>query len=116
MFSDPPYIRAPKVKKLCVFTPWQRGEAWLLRDRLQQEGIAVLLRNEELFSAMGELPFVELRPELWVVDDEILPRAQYLLEAWQKTAGGSDWICSGCGERLEGQFDACWKCGARRGP
>ena len=103
------------MRKLCAFGPWQRAEAWLLRDRLQQEGIAVLLRNEELFSAMGEIPFVEIRPELWILDDEVLPRAQRLLDAWRQTEPAADWSCPGCGERLEGQFDACWKCGHQRG-
>jgi hypothetical protein len=103
------------MKRLCTFTAWQRSAAWLLRDRLQQEGIAVLLRNEELFAAMGEIPFVELRPELWVIDDEILPRAQYLLAAWQQEADpGADWACPGCGERIEGQFCVCWQCGRER--
>lgn len=102
------------MKRLCAFNLWQRAEAWLLRDRLQQEGITVLLRNEELFSAMGEIPFVELRPELWVIDDEVLPRAQQLLRAWQQPGDGTDWTCPGCGELLEGQFEACWKCGIQR--
>lgn len=102
------------MKKLCTFSPWQRSEAWLLRERLQQEGIAVLLRNEELFAAMGEIPFVDLRPELWVVDDEVFPRAQHLVVAWQQDSAGEGWTCSGCGERLEGQFGACWKCGRDR--
>lgn len=100
--------------RLCTFAPWQRSEAWLLRERLQQEGIAVLLRNDELFAAMGEIPFVELRPELWVIDDEVLPRAQHLLEAWQQELPGTLWIRPGCGERLEGQFGACWQCGRER--
>lgn len=104
------------MKKLCVFSPWQRAQAWLLRDRLQQEGIGVLLRNEELFAALGEIPFVEIRPELWVIDDEVLPRAQHLLEAWQREAEATTaaWTCPGCGEYLEGQFGACWKCGRSR--
>lgn len=103
------------MKKLCVFSPWQRTDAWLLRDLLQQEGIAVLLRNEELFAAMGEIPFIELRPELWVIDDEVLPRAQCLIEAWQRETTTVAWSCPACGEELEGQFDACWKCGHERG-
>lgn len=104
------------MKRLCSFSPWQRSDAWLLRDRLQQEGIGVLLRNEELFAALGEIPFVELRPELWVVDDEVYPRAEHLLAAWQQetAAPGAAWSCPGCGERLEGQFGACWKCGQNR--
>lgn len=103
------------MKKLCAFSPWQRTDAWLLRDLLQHEGIAVLLRNEELFAAMGEIPFFELRPELWVVDDEVYPRAKNLLDGWGKEVEpGAAWHCPGCGEKLEGQFGACWKCGRAR--
>lgn len=102
------------MKKLCAFSAWQRAEAWLLRERLEQEGIGVLLRNEELFAAMGEIPFVELAPELWVIDDEVLPRAQLLLERWRQPAGGGTWRCAGCGEVLENQFEACWQCGRQR--
>jgi hypothetical protein len=103
------------MKKLRTFGPWERAHAWLLRERLEREGIACLLRNEELFSAMGEIPFLECRPELWVVDDEVWPRAQLLTEAWERGDGAAEsWLCAGCGERLEGQFGACWKCGRER--
>lgn len=30
------------------------------------------------------------------------------------SAGGEPWTCAACGERLEGQFDSCWRCGAER--
>jgi len=103
------------MKKLIAFGIHQRPLAGLLKERLEQEGIACMLRNEELFAAMGEIPFLELRPELWVLDDEVLPRARLLVEGW--LAADKDavpWICPQCGERLEGQFGACWKCGRER--
>jgi len=103
------------VKKLRSFGPFERAQAWLLKERLEREGIACLLRNEELFAAMGEIPFLECRPELWVVDDEVWPRATLLVEGWQaEEAAGEAWTCPGCGETLEAQFGACWKCGRER--
>jgi hypothetical protein len=103
------------MKKLRSFGPFERAQAWLLKERLEREGIACLLRNEELFAALGEIPFLECRPELWVVDDEVWPRAALLVEGWlREEAAGEAWICSGCGESLEGQFGACWKCGRSR--
>jgi len=103
------------MKKLIAFGIHERPLAGLLKERLEQEGIACMLRNEELFAAMGEIPFLELRPELWVLDDEVLPRARLLVKSW--LAADKDavpWICPHCGERLEGQFGACWKCGRER--
>ncbi len=104
------------MKKLCTFSPWQRVEATVLRELLEREGIACLVRNENLFSAMGEIPFTECFPELWVIDDEIYPRAKLLLDGW-RAAGGQKrraWTCPHCGETHEGQFGACWKCGRPR--
>lgn len=86
--------------------------ALMLKEMLQAEGVDCLIRNEELFAAMGEIPFIECLPELWVIDDEVYPRARTLLEAWlrDETEPGPPWTCPGCGEVIEGQFGACWKC------
>ena len=100
------------MKKLQVFSHRERPLANLLRERLAGEGIVCLVRNDELSSALGEIPFVECYPELWLVDDEVWPRARLLLEKWQEevAAVGPEWTCPGCGESIEGQFQACWKC------
>jgi Putative prokaryotic signal transducing protein len=101
--------------KLIAFSPYERPLAGLLKERLEMEGIACLLRNEELFAAMGEIPFWELRPELWIIDEDVLPRARLLLQGWLYTPDQAPpWTCPECGETLEGQFGACWKCGRRR--
>lgn len=104
------------MKKLWTFGLHQRIEAGLLKNLLEQEGIACVLRNEELFAGLGEIPFVEMFPELWVVDDEVYPRARLLLDHWLESQDkdAEAWTCPGCGEHLEGQFGACWSCGRRR--
>lgn len=80
------------------------------RNLLQAQGIEVLVRNATLSSALGELPPTET--ELWVMNDDDLPRAQEILSA--APAAGPEWTCQ-CGERLGPQFTQCWKCGAYRG-
>lgn len=104
------------MKKLHTFGLHQRALAGLLKDLLEQEGVACLVRNEQLFAGLGEIPFVELFPELWVVDDEVYPRARLLLDAWFEAQDetAEAWTCPRCGERLEGQFGACWQCGRER--
>jgi hypothetical protein len=104
------------MKHLRTFGFGQRAEAGLLKGLLEREGIACLVRNEQLFSALGEIPFTECFPELWVIDDETYPRASLLVENWLKGQDDSSegWTCGGCGERLEGQFGACWQCGQSR--
>lgn len=104
------------MKKLHTFNILEKPQAGLLKERLEQEGIACLLRNVELSSALGEIPFLECLPELWVIDDEMYPRARMLLKGWSDMGAqaGEPWTCPGCGETLEGQFDACWNCGRRK--
>jgi hypothetical protein len=103
------------MKKLHTFTYAERAEAGLLKELLEREGVACLIRNEQLFSALGEIPFLECIPELWVVDDEIWPRARRLIDNWLKNEEETpSWSCTSCGEILEGQFGACWKCEKER--
>ena len=104
------------MKKLFVFSYWERLQAGLLKEILAQEGIECTLRNDQLSSALGEIPFVECSPELWVVDDEAYPRAKLFLDAWLKndSSAGDHWSCPACGEDCGGQFGACWSCGTLR--
>jgi len=97
---------------LRAFGLGERSLAMMLKELLVAEGVPCLIRNEELFAALGEIPFIECQPELWVIDDEVYPRAKALLDAWlrEDSAVGPPWTCPGCGEVMEGQFGACWKC------
>lgn len=100
------------MKKLHTFSTNDRAQAGLFKGLLAREGVACVLRNEQLFAALGEIPFLECFPELWVIDDEMWPRARMLLDGWLKSEAEMrpPWVCPDCGERLEGQFGACWKC------
>ena len=104
------------MKKLHVFTHRERPFALLLKERLATEEIVCMVRNDELSTALGEIPFVECYPELWVVDDEVFPRARLLLDQWlnEMSTEQRAWRCAGCGEVLEGQFESCWKCGREK--
>lgn len=103
------------MKKLLTFSLGERAHATLFKELLEQEGIPCIIRNEQLFAALGEIPFLECFPELWVVDDEVWPRAKVLLDNWlENDISKTSWHCSSCGERHEGQFGACWKCGTKR--
>ncbi len=104
------------MKKLHIFNYWDRPQAGLLKEILANEGIECTLRNDQLSSAIGEIPFTECCPELWVIDDEVFPRAKMLLDGWLKNNVLSDdsWACPSCGEQCDGHFGACWACGSLR--
>ena len=83
------------------------------RNLLQSEGIACEIRNEHLGSILGEMPFPEVWPQLWVRNDLDYDRAlQLISEDASAESPGSSWRCKRCGEDNEGQFAACWNCGA----
>lgn len=81
------------------------------KNILESEGIACELRNEHLGSVLGEVPFIEVWPELWIVNDLDFDRAKQLLSADAAAEAPTEaWTCKKCGENNEGQFAACWNC------
>ena len=92
------------------------GEIPRLQNMLEGAGIACFLRNEISSGLAPEIPTAESTPELWIEDDERLAEALQIKADFQ--SGGSpvekDWQCQKCGEKSEGQFTSCWKCGASR--
>lgn len=97
-----------------VHTAKHAAEAHLIRGFLESNGIEAVIRGEYLTSGWGELP-VDLC-SVWITDDREFERANQLLVdflkgAFQRRFSGERWACPRCGEPLEGQFTACWKCG-----
>ena len=91
-------------------------EAHLIRGFLQSHGIEAIVRGDFLTGGWGELP-VDVCA-VWVTDDARFAEADQLVQDFLKGAparihGGKAWICSRCGEHIEGQFTACWQCGAQ---
>ena len=87
-----------------------------LRNVLGLHEIDCVTRKLDLAAGAGELPPVECWPELWIIDDKRLAEAKAILK---KTLAPLEpvkkpWICSGCGEEIEGQFSECWQCGRER--
>lgn len=81
------------------------------KNLLAAEGIPSEVRNQHLGSVMGEIPFFETWPQLWVVNDLDYDRAKQLIEAVDEESPQESWTCGKCGEENEGQFSACWNCG-----
>jgi hypothetical protein len=93
------------------------AEAHLVKGFLEANGIEATVRGEYLTSGWGELP-TDLC-SVWISDDREYERADRLVVDFltgriAREAAGRSWTCERCGEILEGQFTACWKCGAAR--
>ena len=117
-----------------IATSESLAEIGHLRNMLEQAGIRCAIRNEQLSGALGEIPFLECLPELWLVDEHRLVEAETIIAAARRAAPTTGpwqcahcqgpvgaarraapttgpWQCAHCGETNEGQFAACWQCG-----
>ncbi|MDJ0814423.1 MAG: DUF2007 domain-containing protein [Woeseiaceae bacterium] len=83
------------------------------KNVLESEGIPCQIRNEYLGGIAGEMPLQEIWPELWIINDIDYDRAKQLIDATiSDESPAASWRCTKCGEENEGQFAACWNCGA----
>ena len=62
-----------------VFESFDLMEAGRVRSLLEANGIETFLKNEFLSGALGELPFQEVAPQVFVLHEKDLPRAVELL-------------------------------------
>ena len=99
-----------------VFESRTSSEVFLLKGLLEENGIACVIKNENLPNVFGVIPFVECNPELWIVDEQDMAFATELIESWRGEENRilDSWICESCGEKIEGQFSSCWNCGKSR--
>ena len=94
-------------------------QANVLVDLLRDEGIEAVIQGEHLYAVRGLVPVTY--PTVWVVDESQYERARALaleFDHRELEGGGEEplepWVCPSCGERIEGQFEQCWHCGAER--
>lgn len=85
---------------------------WHVRNMLKAQDIDVEVRNDRLYTVVGEVPVIECMAEVWVVNPLCYRLAEQLIAEMRTGSGESlpDWECPGCGEHNEGSFALCWKC------
>ena len=85
-----------------------------MQQVLEMNGIECHIQGEYRSGAAGEIPPIETWPELWVVDPSDVEEAKRLVDEALQPAGPAQpgWTCPRCREVNEGQFGACWNCGA----
>ena len=86
-------------------------EAHLVRGLLAAAGIEARVLNEYAGGALGELPFAEVAPSVWIEEERDLVRARQVIASYEKpqTAPGST-RCATCGEENPCDFAICWQC------
>ena len=89
-------------------------EAHHYANLLLAAGIQAEVRNTFLSGALGDVPFLEAAPQVWIESEQDEKMAREVIAGARRPAQEPSWQCTGCGERLEGQFTECWRCGAVR--
>ena len=98
-----------------VFENFNFTRVGQMQSLLESNGIKTFIRNEYGSSVVGELPFVEVVPQLFVLEEKDLARAKELLLLDLPVENqGEDWVCPECGVDVEANFSRCWKCGVNR--
>ena len=83
-----------------------------IQSVLESHGIRTIIKNQFGSSVMGEVPFVEVVPQLFVLEEKDAERALQLIEQEApKSEAGEDWVCPDCGAEVDGHFSRCWNCG-----
>lgn len=109
--KHPVVTRESSVKR--VYCAANFTEAHLLRQMLGREGIAVKVFNENAQSGLGDIPFTQTYPEIWLVNDRDEARARTLLQAYERASAPERQVsCRACHETNPANFDLCWNCGA----
>lgn len=86
-------------------------DAQLAVDALNSLGIATHIFNANAAGALGEVPFMQAQPEVWVDDDAQEARAREALAGLSDAPTRREKVCSHCGEINPGNFLSCWQCG-----
>jgi hypothetical protein len=86
-------------------------DAQLAADALSSLGIVTHILNANAAGALGEVPFMQAQPEVWVDDDTQAARAREVLAGLRNAPLRDEKICPQCGETNPGNFMSCWQCG-----
>lgn len=99
-----------------IFSSHNLIDSHHVKNLLQSAGIRCRIVNEDLVRLAGEVPFPECAVQVLVEREEDRAAAETILEEFLRPRSGSRkcWACRACGETLEEQFTACWRCGSAR--
>jgi hypothetical protein len=105
-----------EIAMIRVYTAAGPADAQLVCGHLLGNGVKAVVQGESLWGARGGVPVGDVSaPTVWVEESDAT-RARVLIDEIQQHEPSRlpPWDCPDCGEKLAGQFSACWKCGAPR--
>ena len=87
-------------------------EAYLLLHQLKAAGIEARVLNEHAQGGMGEIPFTQTYPEIWIMHESDAVSARKIIVALTQAPVSRRAIrCHACAEINPPGFEICWHCG-----
>ena len=82
-------------------------------DLLGHAGIEGRLFNQNAQSGVGEIPFSNTYPEVWIMRDDDMERGRIVVCKYEESPVENGVVfCPSCAEENPRNFQLCWHCGA----
>lgn len=94
-----------------LYTAADLPDAYIVLNLLTQAHIEVRVFNENAQGGLGEIPFTHAYPEVWLLDEADMERANKVIENYESSEVEGDVYCTGCHEENPANFQYCWNCG-----
>ena len=96
-----------------LYTAANLPDAYIVFNLLQQAGIEARVFNEHAQGGLGEIPFIQAYPEVWVMQPGDAEKARSVLAAYQAQIPSTETrMCPKCRESNPVSFDVCGSCAA----
>jgi hypothetical protein len=99
-----------------VFEDLDLSRVGQFQSVLEAAGIRTMLKNQYVSGVFGAIPMGKASPQIWILEDRDLERAQQLIRELEGGQAGDrgDWICPHCAAEVAATFSRCWRCQAGR--
>ncbi|HKQ30638.1 MAG TPA: DUF2007 domain-containing protein [Burkholderiales bacterium] len=88
------------------------AEAYLVLHALERAGIATHVLNQHAQGGLGDIPFTQAWPEVWIASVSDVIRAREVVAEYEAAhVSGPPRRCRRCGEDNPATFESCWRCG-----
>lgn len=96
-----------------IYSAIDLPNAYIVSNLLTEVGIENCVLNQNAQGGLGDIPFHQAYPEVWLINGADLNRAQTVITTLQHTPNNTGiCICPKCNEENPGHFQLCWQCGS----
>lgn len=99
---------------LRIYKALDLPSAHLLAGLLRQAGIEARVLNENAQGGLGDIPFGEAYPEVWIAHPQDQTKARAIIADFERApVNPGSVFCQTCAEENPANFELCWNCSAK---